>query len=247
MPNIYIITGGTMVHIRPHFALCAPAYGQVGHQIADLLRQRLATHPLLAPWRVVLIPTKMAGLASEEVSQQLAALGIPALPETNGDVQALVHTLLADPTTSCLVMAAAICDFEPVLMQVNDAQGESIPTEAFGKDQPRLHHAESVTLTLSPSEKILGAIKPHRPDVTLISFKTTAGRTQQEMVRQALENAQKTRSDLVFANDVQTHQNLVVQLDGQYQVGATRQEALGWLCDGIIAHLAALQSGERTE
>jgi phosphopantothenoylcysteine synthetase/decarboxylase len=134
-------------------------------------------------------------------------------------------------------MAAAICDFAPAAMEIQDDRTEAMETTAFGKDQPRLHHARNVILTLRPSEKILAGIKPQRPEILLVSFKTTAGCSQQEMVRQALENAQKTHSDLVLANDVQTHQNLVVQSDGQYWVGETREEALRRLCEGIIERL----------
>ena len=37
MKRIYVISGGTMVHVRPHFALCAPAYGTIGDRIAETL------------------------------------------------------------------------------------------------------------------------------------------------------------------------------------------------------------------
>ena len=39
MQNIYIITGGTMVHVTPHFSVCSPAYGQVGLKLYDYLTE----------------------------------------------------------------------------------------------------------------------------------------------------------------------------------------------------------------
>ena len=40
--RFYVITGGTMVHVAPHFSLCAPAYGRVGQQIAEELERQHA-------------------------------------------------------------------------------------------------------------------------------------------------------------------------------------------------------------
>ena len=39
MKKFYIISGGTVVHVAPHFALCAPAYGSVGTLINHTFRQ----------------------------------------------------------------------------------------------------------------------------------------------------------------------------------------------------------------
>jgi len=39
MKKIVIYTGGTMVHVRPHFSLCAPAYGTVGEAIDTVVRE----------------------------------------------------------------------------------------------------------------------------------------------------------------------------------------------------------------
>lgn len=223
----------------PHFAICAPAYGQVGRRITRQLAKHIARQPNLAAWSTHLIPTKMAGRPAPKVRRQLAELGYTGNLETNADLHSLAHCLLESPSTGCIVMAAAICDFEPDAMQVHADWVEASQTSAFGKDQPRLHHAQLVTLRLRSSEKIVASIKAQRPDILLVSFKTTAGCSQRELARQAAENAQKTASDLVFANDLHTRQNLVVQPDGQYRLGASRSEALAWLCASIAERLAS--------
>lgn len=65
MKNIYIITGGTMVHITPHFSITAPAYGKVGVEIYALFSE----NSLSENYTIYLIKTKMAGLNSHEVRQ----------------------------------------------------------------------------------------------------------------------------------------------------------------------------------
>lgn len=34
--KVHIITGGTIYHVRPHLALCAPAFGRTGIHRMDL-------------------------------------------------------------------------------------------------------------------------------------------------------------------------------------------------------------------
>lgn len=231
--QLYVLTGGTMVHVTPHFALCAPAYGNVGCEIYQRLSQLLLAHGLAHQYEAVLVKTKMAGPNSKETSAVLEALGTCTAPETNADLKALVQALVGDDRCGALIMAAAICDFEPVTL---NAIGRNGPVEMtkFGKDQRRLHHVETLTLQMRPSDKIIDGLKVMRPDLKLVTFKTTAGVTEAELFAQAFYNLQKSQSDFVFANDIQNYQNMVVTARGERLLGHDRTATLDLLCETLI-------------
>ncbi|MCE7987453.1 MAG: hypothetical protein DYG89_40315 [Caldilinea sp. CFX5] len=207
--RIYILTGGTVVHVTPHFALCAPAYGTVGIEIADRLAHRLLGTIPDGNHEIVLVKTKMAGANSSATMARLALLGIHATPETNADAQAFVQAVLADAQAVALIMAAAICDFSPIDLTAVGKSGHITTMQHFGKEQKRLHHIETLTLQMRPSDKIIDGIKRVRPDLMVVTFKTTAGVTADELFSQAFYNLQKSQSDLVFANDIQNYQRLI--------------------------------------
>ncbi len=233
--RIYVLTGGTMVHVTPHFALCAPAYGTVGIEIADRLSHKLSLTMGDRSYEIVLVKTKMAGSNSTATMAQLAQLGVRSAPESNADAQAFVQAVLADTQAVALIMAAAICDFEPVGLTAVGRSGDSVIMQHFGKEQKRLHHIETLTLQMRPSDKIIDGIKRTRPDLTVVTFKTTAGVTADELFAQAFYNLQKSQSDLVFANDIQNYQNMVVTATGERLVGSARRDALDLLCDKVLA------------
>lgn len=263
MKYIYVVTGGTMVHVRPHFSLCAPAYGQVGAEIYDGLEARLARRQPAADLEVHLVRTRMAGSTPAATAAHLQALGVPTAPETNAELKTLVQGITARPETVALVMAAAVCDFEPVELRVepsgiagHETSREGMGTHAgshrkllaagetgtktsttFGKSQPRLHHIDTATLTLRPTEKLVDLVKVDRPEVCLVTFKTTAGVSESELVAQATHNLHRSRSDLVFANDIQTRLNLVLTASGGRLQGPDRQATVGLLCDRLLSTL----------
>jgi hypothetical protein len=239
MKIIYVITGGTMVHISPHFSLCAPAYGSVGVNICRRLSRKISFQKLESRYGVCLIKTKMAGQNSKSVKTHLEELGA-ASPETNQDLQTLINTLVRYAETAAIVMAAAVCDFEPVeLMATGDTDMKIIK---FGKDQKRLHHIKSLTLQMRPSDKIIDQIKHTRPDIFLVTFKTTAGVDENEMLSQALYNLKRSKSNLVLANDVQKRQNMVVTSEGENRTAENRQIAVNILCEKLLASMLKTDS-----
>lgn len=56
--KIYLLGGGTVFHIRPHFALSAPAYGKTAVSLQKKFNKALATNNT---FEVELGLTKMAG------------------------------------------------------------------------------------------------------------------------------------------------------------------------------------------
>ena len=111
--RIYILTCGTVNHISPHFASSVPAYGTVGKQIFDHLYAEASEHD------VFLINTRMSNKNTFDTECELKRLGYssstvtPRPVETNDDLSELVDLMVADENTRCIIMAAAVCDFQP--------------------------------------------------------------------------------------------------------------------------------------
>ena len=95
MNNILIAGGGTVSHVRSHFALCAPAYGSAARALAGLLNGRA---------RAELLLTAMANCGQG--------------PESSEELyQALREKLKTGSFTHC-VMNAAVCDFDGQIGEV---------------------------------------------------------------------------------------------------------------------------------
>jgi phosphopantothenoylcysteine synthetase/decarboxylase len=233
MKYIYVITGGTLVHISPHLSICAPAYGNVGKGIYKRLSEALKSKGLEQIYQVCLVRTKMAGTNALETEMHLKRLGFASKVETNHDVENLTRCLIGCDETLAIVMAAAICDFEPVELTTKNISGETI-WKSFGKNQKRLHQVESLTLTMRPGMKIIDLIKSSRKDIFLVTFKTTAGVTEEETFEQALSNLRRSKSDLVFANDIQNQQNMIVSPRAERIKGTDRSSTLDILCQRLL-------------
>lgn len=85
--KVVIYGGGTMSHVRPHLAICAPAYGHTAYQLDELFRSH--------GWKTELRLTRMAG----------------GRLETNEDVKNDLAKVIRDPKVGVVVMSAALCDF----------------------------------------------------------------------------------------------------------------------------------------
>jgi hypothetical protein len=129
MRKIHIIGGGTVAHVRPHLALCAPAYGKVVRQLFDAITCSMDANEYL----VHLYTTKMAGNRHQIWT---ARSGIedevyPPNLETNEDIAALLdHICVMQPEPSIVFLPAALCDFEPRLFDISPrarASGEPMP------------------------------------------------------------------------------------------------------------------------
>lgn len=87
--SIHVVGGGTVVHVRNHLALAAPAYGTTARTLTAICT-RLA-HP------TQLTLTRMAD---------------PASPyETNDDLARLAREIVATPETRIVFWTPAVCDF----------------------------------------------------------------------------------------------------------------------------------------
>jgi hypothetical protein len=243
MKKIYVITGGTMVHVSPHFSLCAPAYGKVGDELSELLSGEILDKGLIGKYEVHVLPTKMAEGIADDYScyQQYKSIysqaGLKNL-ETNDDLSKLVDFLLSLEDTRCIIMAAAVCDFEPSsIATIVDTGLVDNPVFNFGKDQARLSSSECYALDIKPSDKIVSKIRKTRKDVFLVSFKTTSGVGRDETYRRGLESLKKNSSNLVFANDIKDGINMVITPEEFPYEEVTRKEALSTLSEMIMSRL----------
>lgn len=271
--RFYIITGGTMVHVAPHFALCAPAFGSVGEAIGKELKRlfrapqgpgRVGRHEEWlsrefgiepdptrsgfseggaffveeAPVAVRILRTTMAGGGdlTSEMKKIYAAAGIKFL-ETNEDLEKLVDHLVTLPSTKGIVLAAAVCDWEPSDVETVD-HGElphGDPSPEFGKRHPRLQTSwGDLLLRLRPADKLIQRIRRERKDIFLVGFKATTGMSEQEQYVTGLGLLKDASCNLVFANDVHEHRNMVITPEeAKYHVTKDRKEAVRGLCEMI--------------
>jgi len=206
MKKIHILGGGTFSHVRTHLALATPAFGTTAKELALLF----GTSPLAKEYQVVLHLTKMADPESNLV--------------TNDDVAKLVDELVADPETKMIVFNVALTDF---VGQVGAVES--------GKYAERLHSREAqstgLNMQLTMAEKILSRIRKERKDIFLIAFKTTAGADKKEQYLAGLNLLKENSCNLVLANDVVTHRNIVIVPEEAYygDTLCTRREVLALL------------------
>lgn len=228
MKNIYVITGGTINYVRPHFALSAPAYGNIGREIADHLNEI----NIQDEYNLYLIPTKMAlGVIQEDKDYEivynsiLEKSGLDKL-ETNDELSKFIDYLISEKDTRCIIMSAAVCDFEPSLVTTEVEQN----SENFGKNYSRLKSNNYISLELKPSEKIVSKIRKTRKDIFLVNFKTTSDVGFDETYKQGLFSLKKNSSNLVFANDIKQKINMVITPEEFPYYANDRKETIDILC-----------------
>lgn len=210
--QIHIIGGGTVAHIRPHLALCAPAYGAVAKRLADLAAQQAAW----ANHTKHVHLTRMAG-------------GDRNL-ETNADVAMRLADLVSRPETHVIFLPAALCDFEGHVEDADEELAERVGVAR--KARPRLSSAYNHMLKLTPADKLIGSVRESRKDIFLVGFKTTTGAKEEEQFEAALRLSKRSHCNLVLANDIHNRRHMVVTPEqSRYAVTTNREEALAALVE----------------
>ncbi len=215
---VHIISGGTFFYVRPHLALAAPAFGEVGCELEVECRRQMNMD-------VYLRLTKMACHTSNIV--------------TNNDVSDLLDKLIERKNVKIIFMPVALCDFQGTIIEDN----KITPS---GKDQPRLHTKNGPALMqLNPSEKIISKIRQKRKDIFLVGFKTTSGETEQEQYLAGLNLCKSASCNLVLANDIKTRVNMIITPEeAAYHVTNDRQKAISNLVEmtKLRSHLTFTRS-----
>lgn len=218
MPGtIHIFGGGTVQHVRNHFALCAPAYGT----FATELHQRLQGKGLIAALR------RHFGRISTTAQLHLTKMADRhSKMETNEDVAERVKTVLGDPDTRAIIFNVALCDYSG---QIGEVPSGKYATRLSSRDGQQL-------LRLTPADKVLKKIRSARPDVLIVGFKTTAGDTEEVQTAKAWRQIEETGVDLVWVNDTVTRVNMLVSSDTNVQTppyGTSRSDTMDWLVDTL--------------
>lgn len=205
MDTLYLLGGGTIDHVRPHFAIAAPAWGTT----AMTLAHRIDARGLFADHRKRTILTRMANPASRI--------------ETNEDVAILLDELTADPETKVIFLSMALCDW----------RAEILGDPRRGKLAPRLKTDEGgVSVELAPAEKLVRRVRKTRKDIFLVAFKTTAGATSDEQFLAGLRLLKTASANLVFCNDIHARRSMIVTPEqARYHEGTDRNAALEGLVE----------------
>ena len=203
----HIFGGGTFSYVRPHLALAAPAFGGTAQVLYDMFRGDFKEEQWIGDevseeadydtYMPVIHKTAMAG----------------GNLFTNEDIAARLDEVIADPRTKIIIMSAALCDFEPFLLQNLNPHEPQATMFGIGKDQERLKTAylkDGLGILVKPSEKIIGRIRKVRKDIFLVGFKTTAGATEDEQFQAGLGLLKGSSCNMVMANDVHTRKNMLI-------------------------------------
>lgn len=227
MKKIYVLGGGTVFHVRPHFALSAPAYGKTAIALAGMLEDSLVGR---LDTEVHVGLTKMAAGSSDRRGFKRTHV----IGETNAQVGEFLEKIVSDPDTSMIFMSVALCDFEGFVLE--GEQGSETLTSS-GKSQPRLKTKNGdALLHLKPAEKLIGYIRQKRKDIFLVGFKTTTKATYDEQYEAGLTLLKKNSCNLVLANDVQTGHNMIIAPElAVYSASSDRQHVLASLV-GMSLH-----------
>lgn len=196
--RIAIIGGGTISHVRSHLAIASLAYGTTARRLEKLCQE------IIPEMATDLYLTRMAG------GNHPFFAHVPRL-ETNEDVRRLTEQLVSNTAVKIIFFNAAMVDWN---LQVLDGQTN-------GKYQPRpdkasYHHRG----LLKRADKVIESIRSERKDLFLIGFKQTEDLTEDEQYIKGLELCKTASCNLVFANDVVNHRNMVITPEeARYHVG----------------------------
>jgi hypothetical protein len=212
--RIVILGGGTMNHVRSHLALCAPAFGSTARKLHTLFSAQIHEAGLGAHFSVETMLTKMADHESKLV--------------TNADVEALVETLIADPSVKSIIFNIALADFEGRI--------GSVPSGSHAERLRTAHGPQSIDIT--PSPKLIGRIRKERKDIFLIGFKTTAGETRDVQYARGLELLKTNSVNLVLANDTVTRNNVIIAPEEtRYAESTDRDTTLAFLASMALSRM----------
>lgn len=129
--SIHVVGGGTIVHVRNHLALAAPAYGSTARELAGICaRMGQSTRLTL---------TRMADPASAY--------------ETNADMERLAQEIVDNKHTKIVFWNPAICDFDGQIGDVAPARKAQRLKTAEGDQQIKLSPANKIVAGIRKDRK----------------------------------------------------------------------------------------------
>lgn len=209
MKTIHIIGGGTFSPVRNHLALSAMAFGGTARRLYELFNH---SPDLEFGMDVELHLTKMADPESTIV--------------TNDDVEALIDSLIIDPSTKVIIMSAALCDYAGTIGEVaSGSHAERLKTSAGNQ-----------LMQLNPATKIIAKIRKQRKDIFVVGFKTTTNASDQDQYQAGLSLLKTNSLNLVLANDTVTRKNVIITPEeSTYAATTSRYKVLKFLVKMVNA------------
>ncbi len=131
--TVHVVGGGTVVHVRNHLALAAPAYGSTAREIAGICtRLGHATRLTL---------TRMADASSRY--------------ETNDDMRRLAAEIIASPAVRVVFWNPAICDYTGTIGKVAPGRKAQRLKTAGGAQTMALTPADKIVASIRAERKEL--------------------------------------------------------------------------------------------
>lgn len=220
--KIHIFGGGLAHNIANHLSLAALAYGTTAKQLSGICSGKFDSMD------VELHLSKMAGGNLTTVQSAI-------------DV---VDRIVEDPQTKIVFFTCAFPDYYPVKTSTWMNPDLPIPEEP---EQRRFDSRSEQCLDIScgVGEKVINRIRKKRKDIFLIGFKTTVGKTEQEMFEAGLRQCKESSVNLCFVNDTGTRKQMIITPEeAAYANTCSRGEALVELVDIVWhrSHLTFTQS-----
>ncbi|MFD1644892.1 bifunctional phosphopantothenoylcysteine decarboxylase/phosphopantothenate--cysteine ligase CoaBC [Haloarchaeobius litoreus] len=185
--HVVVTSGATVEAIDPVRVLTNRSSGRMGRAVAracyvlgadvTLVHGAVGPHQLTAGEAVEEVP--YATLVSVESAAEMTAAALSAVDGDGGEGDDHNGT-----AADALVSVAAIGDYTV------DPADEKIRS---GQDE--------LSLSLSPTEKLLDAVRAEHPDLRMVGFKTETSGDDEAMVAAARETAERAGLAFVVAND----------------------------------------------
>lgn len=117
-----------------------------------------------------------------------------------------------------------------------DGQIGDIPS---GKTAKRLRTSEGAkSISISPSDKVIGRIRKTRKDIFLVGFKTTCGESADVQYKRGIELLKINSANLVLANDTASMLNMIcAPEEARYAQTGNREECLAFLAKMAISRM----------
>ncbi len=231
MRNFYILSGGTFVDIAPHFSVAARAFGTIGRTLLPLL-QAAADEQGKKDLVFHLILTRMALGGQVRTTEEQRLIEMAGLKDliTNTDIECLVDYLTSLATTRGIIMTAALADF-----QATELTTGGMTSTEIGTRRSRLESSQTLSVAFEAAPKLVSRIRKERKDIFLVACKTTAGATADEQYLKGLSLVKRASCNLVLANDIRTHLNMIVTPEqARYHETTHREDALRGLAEMIV-------------
>ena len=189
--TIHVVGGGTVVYVRNHLALAAPAYGTTAREIAKICERRGQ------PARLTL--TRMAN---------------PSSPyETNEDMARLAAEIAADEKTRIVFWNPAICDFTGQVGDVTPGRKAQRLKTSAGKIDMHLTPADKIVGSIRRSRKDIFLVAFKTTTGATEDEMHQAGMNLLKNASLVLVNDPVTRVNMVFGADGTKHLVTTVRND----------------------------------